>query len=142
MQDIDPAGELDGVDGPVGVALMVPTTSNTPAEPKPVITLASWCLPPAWGQVDGMTKTSLTSSGIASRSRLAELTHLMGLRACFDIASIVRLGIFLPGRGELELLAVRRFSRRAHKRYDIKCAFDRRHTSATAESAQNPHHIG
>lgn len=62
-------------------------------------------LPYASGCWFDWPKTSLTSSGIASRSRLAELTHLMGLRACFDIASIMPVWAYFRQLAGAELLA-------------------------------------
>jgi hypothetical protein len=89
VQDVDPSRDLDRVDGAVVSPRSSSTTSSTPADPKPVITLASWCLPPACARSMACPNTSLTFSGIASRSRFAEPTHLTGLRGCFDIESIM-----------------------------------------------------
>ncbi len=74
VQRIDPAGELDGVDGAVGVARVVLSHQQHAGRTETRITLASWYAA-GLGQVDDVAETSLTSFGIASRSRLAELTH-------------------------------------------------------------------
>ena len=73
------------------------------------LTLASCCLPPAWARSVACPNTSLTSAVMASRSRLAEPTHLSGLRGCFDIGAIMPIrtyGCRCEERGAVRRLTV------------------------------------
>lgn len=74
VQDIDPGGELDGVEGSVGVALLVLDRLRHAGRTETRHGLGILVLAAGLGQVDGMTE-DLTSSSISFKSRLAKLTH-------------------------------------------------------------------
>lgn len=89
MQDIDPAGELGGVDGPEGVTLVVLDHLQHAGRTETRHDLGILVLAASLGQVDAWPKKVFDILLHPIEVALAELTHLIGLRADFDIALIM-----------------------------------------------------